>query len=177
MSRRRQSTNPRNVFILLGIVLQGLAVAAAVAALAAYRRDRHIAETFVAVPAVVAGGQVREQRAGRGSRRYYQVRAIYRYTVDGKGYESSSSSGGWVGAAETEKEAEQDLAVRYPVGREVIAYIDPADPADVVLERPRPGLEGLLIPAGIALLGLPGCVYGVICWRRWRRTAARGRPG
>ena len=107
--------------------------------------DDKAQKTWVRTAATVLESRVAEKR--RDNRTSYYAHLRYRYTFNGRNYESgqigNADGAGWRGPA-------QKLANRYPAGADVIAFVDPANPENALLE---PGYSWFTI-AGLFLIGL-----------------------
>jgi hypothetical protein len=138
------------------------------------RRDQQTSG-FIPVSAVVCAVRTREVKQPKSSRVSHNWSVSYQYIVDGRQYRSSQLWGReeWAYGGDTRDEARARALQNYPVGQAVTAYYNSAKPSDAVLERGTPSLGGLFCPAGLALLGLPGCVYGLLPTWRWLRSTHR----
>lgn len=65
----------------------------------------------------------------------YEPEIVYTYTVGGDFYEGSIVWAGSEGISFGERSFARELVDRYPVGRSVTVYYDPADPVSAVLEQ------------------------------------------
>ena len=170
----------RGVFAALGVVAEVAAALTCVSVLLEYSRDRR-ALAYRQTPAVVAEVRTRAVTHARGHRTYYyEWSACYRYAVGGREYASSKVAAReeWFYGGGSAAEAEARGSREYPVGREVAACYDPSRPGDAVLEVRDPSLAGLTLSGAFALLGLPGCAYGLLRTRgRSPGRAAGTEPG
>lgn len=106
----------------------------------------------------VLASRVEEDHGGAEEQGYPRWRfdVRYAYEVRGRTYESDQV---WYGSANApssqDREWHEQWAARYPVGREVDVWYDPADPSRAVLLRgtPRGQLVAYLV-VGIALVAV-----------------------
>ena len=110
--------------------------------------DDKAQKTWVRTAATVLESRVAEKM--RSERIKYYAHLRYRYTFNGRNYESGQIGRGdgyygWRGPA-------QKVAERYPAGSSVIAFVDAANPENAVLE---PGHSWI----AIAALFLGGLVW------------------
>lgn len=85
------------------------------------------------VPAIVTISVLLTERPTHNSPPAYRPEIHYRYTVDGKGRTGTHIRR--VEGRSSHREAAEERLSTYPVGREVICYVDPADPDFAVLEH------------------------------------------
>jgi hypothetical protein len=109
------------------------------------------------------------------SRRADAVRIIYEYQVEGAVYVSDRVNLNPVAINADSDEGRRQLAT-YPVGAAVTVYINPADPAESVLER-EPSPEGIM--AGMVLAGMAATMWllGFVFGRELRRKPANESTG
>ena len=121
------------------IVLTGLIVMALAGALMLYRQgEKAVAnQDWRRVQGTVTESQV-DQRAARSNERQWDYKAIihYRYEVDGRPYAGTQRRFPEPGYSTTEA-PETEIAARYPAGSPVWVYVNPANPAESVLETGR----------------------------------------
>ncbi|MFM7260325.1 MAG: DUF3592 domain-containing protein, partial [bacterium] len=103
---------------------------------------------------------------------YRQITARYRYSIDGRDYESDQLVIG-VGSSSldnTEARVFDDIARALESGTKITVFVDPSNPANAVCSRSL--RIGYLVGAAIAMLafGLPG----IFCLRRARRNVRFG---
>ena len=104
---------------------------------------------------IVANETVRVAQRGRSVTIIDAARIAYRYSVDGRAYESERVTPNAL-PARTDSAEGRRRAAAYPLGAAVTVYYDPANPARSLLERPpqtaalRSG--GLLVGLGLAVL-------------------------
>jgi hypothetical protein len=91
------------------------------------------AADFLAVPAEVVESRVQYIRTV--SRRRWEVRIVYTYTVDGTRYQSSRLGFDTRPRIEGYEGTEASYAEAFPVGKQITAYYDPEEPATAVLTR------------------------------------------
>ncbi len=137
----------------IGFTVAGLALGAyVVSAYAGNAQVRNWPQTkgqivhseFVVHKAQVGPGQQRDR---------YGALVRYKYEVEGIEQTSGRVSFGWE-SAQTRTSA-SDYVQRYPQGRSVTVYYDPADPSSAVLERGVPSRFWLTV-AGAAIFLLLG---------------------
>jgi hypothetical protein len=124
---------------------------------------------WIQVPCTIVNSRVLTHRGDDSTT--YSVDIFYRYEIDGREYHANrydfvvGSSSGYSG--------KQEIANRYPPGTEALCYVNPADPAEAVLER---GFTGTMLFGLIPLLFLLGGGGGLIAFVRYKRRGAE-RPG
>lgn len=104
----------------------------------------------------------------------YEQHVDYSYAVAGHPYRSGQISWGGRPMYEHLEDATRDLERRYPVGRAVQVFYDPAHPGQAILEQANYYLGPIImLPVGILLLG-----WGIVGRRRMKRAAEAGAsPG
>lgn len=85
------------------------------------------------------------------TRRYYYPHVEYTYQVAGITYQGNQLTFGAKRGYSSPKKANEEIA-RYPVGAQVRAYYNPANPQEAVLEQRAVGSNFMLIFGIIALL-------------------------
>ncbi len=129
---------------------------------------------YATAPGLITHSEVQEQDDGDGDGATYRAKLAYTYRVADReyhgaryGYDQSWSSDG--GA--------DRIVADHPVGKPVLVYYDPHDPADAVLHAGLDGSDLLLglfvLPFNIVMLGLWGVATGTI-YRRVARPVAGG---
>ncbi len=108
--------------------------------------DNKTQKTWVRIAAKVLESRVDERR--RNSHITYYAHLRYRYTFNGRDYESGQIEGSNVSYGG--RGSAQKVADRYPAGAGVIAFVDPANPENALLE---PGYSWVTI-AALFLIGL-----------------------
>ena len=158
------------VFFLVGSILAALAVN--------NYRDGEATKSWTPTTARIISAEVqenidtvRESNGGRRTRYTYTPIVRYEYDVEGRTYQghrvkADNYSGSQTGAYNTVN--------RYPVGAEVTAYVDPANPSQAVLEQGADS-TGVYLFGGIGslfgLVGLGALVFAGSFYRRQRRGA------
>lgn len=113
---------------------------------------------FIPVPAQIIESRVQYIRTV--SRRRWEVKITYSYTVNGVNYQSSRLGFGTRPAVEGYDGTEESYSAAYPVGKEITAYYDPGDPSIAVLSRQQDAsLLGMLIPLGLLAI-FAGIIFG-----------------
>jgi hypothetical protein len=117
--------------------------------------ESRAARSWPAIPCEILSSRVQTHSSNKGST--YSVEVTYRYAIDGQTYTGaryrfmSGSSSGYDGKAE--------VVSQLPPGTKTVCYVNPADPADVVLDRDMGGEIWIgLVPVSFALIGLIGLV-------------------
>ena len=175
LMEQRKGLTRMDLFVISSVVVEVIAVGLVVAFVVKYYRDRQISG-FTPVQAVVYE-VFTSKTQGRGS--HYEWAIGYRYVIDGQEYKASQIGNSltgytvWNGHTNTSDEAREEALRFYPKGAKYTAYYNPAEPGDAVLERDSPSLTGLLIPAVLALVGLPGSVPALISVWQWLRSRRR----
>ena len=147
------------------IAVGGLAILLAAAyftfaALGAYLNQWKAHSSFAAVRATIVEVSIGSS-GGTGSAQgeSFSPHIVYRYTVDGKAYESDRyfyAGDGWRDAAEA-----QAVTARFPVGSHVLAYVDESEPSQAVLDRSKPALGILLFLLPFTAVGVGALAYGL----------------
>ena len=119
---------------------------------------RHMNAQSAAWPAV--SGHVVASRVGTDHDGDEAAHIKYRYQVGGQEHESDQVSYK-VGSAKSRTLA-ADLVARYPVGKSVDVYYDPADPARAVLERGPSKAWLALVGVGVIFLAVAGLGAGAV---------------
>ena len=141
------------------------------------------AASWSEVPAVVLSSEIAVNRSGDGGPTY-RPNIVYRYEFDGEPFESNVY--GPAGHVSTsDRSAAFEAVKRHPPGEDVSAYINPADPADAMLNRDWSlGLEAfvLVFPMAGLIVAAVG-VIGLLLHRRgkeeptpWGRGASSIAP-
>jgi hypothetical protein len=121
------------------------------------------ARRWTAVPAVVDQWEHRSQRTSgsKGTTTTWRVEARYRYPVGGREYTGTrvGFADGWDNFSDDYRNRAID-AIRNPPSGQVVAWVDPANPARAVLIRSLPWEQALfravflLFPCGISTYAL-----------------------
>ncbi|MCP5109305.1 MAG: DUF3592 domain-containing protein [bacterium] len=93
--------------------------------------------------------------AGQLSPRY-EPKIVYTYTVDGQSYESRTVWAGSNGISFGERSFARELVDRYPAGRAVTVYYDPANPVTAALEQGADETVYLLLGIGALFVAVGG---------------------
>jgi hypothetical protein len=140
----------------LALLSCGLGLALAIAGMWRSARARETA-SWVRVAGRVLDSRVEEEHGGPGEQGWprYRVAIRYAYEARGRTYESDQL---WLGSRSVpstqDREPHQEWADRFPAGREVDVWFDPADPRRAVLLRGAPrGEVAAYVALGLALLG------------------------
>lgn len=152
-------------FVAAGGVLLLLALYFAYATLWSAVRQAQAAG-FVPVQAVIVESRLVERSAGSGApRRTYHPGVRYTYSAGGVVRESTQLY--FLGPTWASRGAVQAVVDRYVAGSQVMAYIDPHDPAVAVLDN-TPRLPSL----PMALMALVQLAFATwVLHRGWRRKA------
>ena len=137
------------------------------------------AQDWVETPCVIEEIKVHWSRSTRGrTKRYYDMRGVYRYKREEQVYHSSQIDfyGGGNGAFQDEDEK---YVAEHPVGTRTVCYVDPDDPQSAVLLRQRSVGPGLALVATVfftASIVLGRVMYSVPTWpkkeSKLQRTAS-----
>ena len=91
----------------------------------------------------------------------------YRYDRDGRGYTSRQFQPGYSGSKEVAEAAR--LAERYPAGSRAVCYVDPRNPQNAALRRPRVWTAAIvLFPLVFVLVGAVG--LAAVWWPKSEKT-------
>ena len=153
-----------SIFFLVGLAIAGRALRDAVQTL----RTR----SWPTAACVVTASGVREDDGRSGEGRRLQFWVAYQYDWQGQHYRSEVYSPGYSGS--TDYRIAQRLAMQHPVGSRAVCHVNPARPAEAILE-PR-SLGGLVaVPFSLVFVGI-GAV-GLWALRRAARGEATGGAG
>jgi hypothetical protein len=135
------------------------------------------ARSWPAVPCTIVSSRVQEHRGSKGSRTY-SADILYRYTFNGHEYRSNQFGAANYSTSDRDGVAAEVRRFR-PHGK-ATCYVNPADPADAMLDRARHGSMTLIaiIPVAFFLVGAGGLFF---TWRaarrrRWRALADGSAP-
>jgi hypothetical protein len=116
------------------------------------------ARSWPAVPCVVISSEVKGHDGSGENGSTYSVNIFYTYQI--KGREFKSNSYGFMGGSSSGYDGKQAVVARYPPGTRAVCYVNPEDPADVVLERGfTPDMWFGLIPLVFVLIGSGGLCF------------------
>ncbi len=132
-------------------------------------RQTYATYSWTAVPATVVESDVLVEPPGFDETRPYLFTVTYEYKVGGKLHRSTNHQDGYEGHRDY---ADADaLRRRYAAGAAATAYVNPANPADAVLERKSPwGALALGFPLIFIFIGAGG-IYGT--WMLGGKTKAQ----
>jgi hypothetical protein len=131
LSQRRTASPPVGCLVVFGLIFVGLGMLALQFTFFRPMRGVLASRTWPANVCTVIDSQVASSSDSDGTT--YRVEVRYRYTVDGREYESSrydfleTSSSGY-----DDKAA---IVARYPPGTQTSCYVSPTDPTQAVLVR------------------------------------------
>jgi len=138
-----------SVFLLAGLVATAVLLVQPVARVC---QARHWRPT----PCTVVTSEIRTHRDSDGNT--YSVRIVYRYTVNGRQYQSDRYD--FAGISSSGYRSKKAIVQRYPPGQETICYVNPRDPTDAVLEpRFTPLMLLRLLPLLFVGVGLGGLLW------------------
>lgn len=116
------------------------------------------AKTWDSVPAKVISSKVKSHSDDDGTT--YSVYIAYRYKVDGEEYLGDRYS--FMGGSSSGRESKAEIVRQYPTGYQFNVFVDPANPADSVIQRELGSTKFLgLIPSVFFLVGVMILVAGV----------------
>ncbi len=134
--------------------------------------------SWPSVAGTVVSSQVKKSTSSRGTGRKrrrstsHSASIVYEYTVDSRKHTAKRVS---FGATSSSASSAREIVSRYPKGKAVTVYYDPADPERAVLEPGTSG--GTYIPLGVgvvfAAIGGYMAVGGLLV-RKKRLAAAAG---
>lgn len=127
------------------------------------------AKAWIATPCEILSSEVETHRGDDGDT--YRVAITYRYRVDGQTYTGDRYQ--FVPGSSSGRSGKAKIVRQYPAGSAATCYVNPADPAEAVIERryTRDMLFGL-IPLVFVFAGAGMMVGGVVTLRR--RSAEAG---
>ncbi|MBN2310521.1 MAG: DUF3592 domain-containing protein [Candidatus Hydrogenedentes bacterium] len=115
------------------------------------------ARTWDAVPCTIVSSDV-ESHSGEDTT--YSIAIAYTYTVNGREYRSDRYQ--FMGGSSSGYRGKRAVVDRHPPGSKAICYVNPADPAEAVLNRGiTPDFAFALIPIVFMAVGAGGIVYGL----------------
>jgi hypothetical protein len=115
------------------------------------------ARQWPVVACTVISSRVESHSGNKGTT--YNVNIFYRYIVNDREYRANRY--GFLGGSSSGYAHKAAIVARYPAGSTAQCYVNPADPAEAVLERGfTPGMWLGLLPLVFVLFGLMG-VYSV----------------
>ena len=126
---------------------------------------------FLTTTGEVVASKVDHHEGDADSETTYSPLIKYRYSVNGKEYTSKRYT--YAAGSTSDYDYAADVVARYPKGKRITVYYDPADPAESVLSVDVPSHYHFLIlflqPFVVAGLGLiAACFYLPLAWRRDR---------
>lgn len=117
------------------------------------------------VPAEILSGEIVSRNAARGGR---TVRPHFTWTYEFGGTRHTGEGFGVARVSTNDRAAAEAILARYPVGSRAAVLVNPADPADSILERdPISHLIVLFVPPFFVLLGLIGSFFTLTGWLGW----------
>ena len=128
------------------------------------------ARQWAAVPCTIISSEVKSHSGNHGST--YSVNIFYDYVLNDREYKANRYD--FLGGSSSGFSGKQAIVARYPAGSKALCYVNPADPAEAVLERSfTPVMWVGLLPLAFVLLGLAGVVSTV---RKGRMMASMRGP-
>lgn len=119
------------------------------------------ARSWPAVPCVVESSRVRAHSDSEGTT--YSVDILYRYEFNGRTYRANRYD--FTGGSSSGRAGKQAIVNRHPPGHRTVCYVNPANPAEAVLQR---GFSGLM---WFGLIPLVFVVFGAVALRHTLRAA------
>ena len=153
------TTGARTLKTLLG---SALIVMGAIATMVLWRAYQRAEETrhWKPVPAVITVSLLLTERPTHNSPLAYRPEIHYRYTIDGTTHTATHVRR--VEGRSSHKEGAEEKLERYPVGKEVTAYVNPADPSFAILEHSsRAALYSIWFPC-LFMLGGVGMIISAL---------------
>ncbi|MBM4258466.1 MAG: DUF3592 domain-containing protein [Deltaproteobacteria bacterium] len=151
---------PRYEFVFVGIVFLLVDSYFSYGIVTSYLRQLRASQTYVPVAATVVASEIVERGSNRTTHgTSFSPRIVYRYTVEGKEFESHRyffSGQGW-----SDRDSAQAVTDQYPVGQRVQAYINPQNPREAVLNPTEPRAGSLVVAGVFLLIALFPIVYGL----------------
>jgi len=137
----------------------------------AFVKQGYAKRNFLATTGEVIASKVDRDEGDSDSGPTYSPLIKYRYSVNGTDYTSKRYTYG--AASTSDRGYAAGVVARYPKGKRITVYYDPAHPAESVLSVEVPGFYHLMIlflqPFVVAGLGLiASCFYLPLVWRRDR---------
>jgi hypothetical protein len=143
------------LFLVIGLVV--------LAVMGANVRKVFASGSWTPVQATVVSSGVRSHHSDDSTT--YSVNILYRYTVDGR--ELRSNRYGFMGGSSSGYDSKREVVRRYAPGTTFTAYVNPADPADAVIERGfTSDMWVLLVPAVFIAVGGAGLYFALKFARR-----------
>lgn len=146
------TTGARTLKILMGLALIIMGAIATAVLWRAYQRAEETRH-WKPVPAVVTVSLLLTERPTHNSPLAYRPEIHYRYTVDGKTHTASHVRR--VEGRSSHKEGAEAKLAEYPVGKEITAWVNPADHGFAILEHSsRAALYSIWFPCLFMVGGL-----------------------
>ena len=129
------------------------------------------AASWPRVPGEIVSAEVISVNAARGGR---TVRPHFRWSYEAGGSVRQGEGFGLTRVSTTNLAFAEAKVAKYPPGSRVEVLVNPADPADSILERdPATHLIVLFVPPCFVILGLIGGFFTVTGGRGWYRENTR----
>jgi len=112
------------------------------------------AKNWLALPCTVISSQVRSHRSDDSTT--YSIDILYRYTVRGESFTSNQYE--FIGGSSSGYENKRRIVRNHPAGKQFTCYVNPANPAEAVIERELT-LKNLLGIIGPILLIIAFCIF------------------
>jgi hypothetical protein len=140
------------------------------------RESRHILANWAVVPAVIESADLKKSRGSKGGTSY-EAAGAFSYVYEGRAYRSErvSISGGADNVGDYQHTLHRRMKSALQSGRKLDCRVNPADPAQAVLNAEwRPEMALFRAVFGVAFGGfglsvLAGVVFAFFTWKRERR--------
>jgi hypothetical protein len=170
-SRRKKGEMTRGARWVVGLFF-GMFLAVGLAATYAFAVRPWVkvwaARSWTPVTCHILSSEVTEHH---GDSTTYGVAIAYVYEIDGRAYEGTRYD--FTTGSSSGRKAKKAIVANYREGRETVCYVNPANPAEAVIERSRVRDWGFgLMPLVFVLVGAGGVVFSV---RGQRKAGAQNR--
>jgi Protein of unknown function (DUF3592) len=133
------------------------------------------ARSWTETPCTLLESAVRSHSSSDGGDTY-SIAVVYTYLAGGR--EQRSERYNFLGGSSSAHDSKAEWVTAHPAGTRTVCWVNPADPAEAVLDR---GLSWeylvVLIPGLFVAVGLGGSLWAFSAWRRERRARAGGLSG
>lgn len=170
--------NPARLPLFLGCFLSGVFLLVGLIGTYAFGPKFlrwHDAASWTRVPGEILSGEIITTNAARSRP---TVRPHFKWAYEAGGSRREAEGYGIARVTTSDLAAVKATLARFPPGARVEVLVNPADPADSILERdPISHLIVLFVPHFFVLLGLIGAFFTLTGWLGWYRANTRNPFG
>ena len=156
--------------LIVSLVVAGLFIGlpfVGIAQWSGFQDENALSDSWPTVEGTIIESEIlrRTRTSRRSTTVYYAPSVAYRYSVDGREYESQKVAATDIEAA---YEYAAELVARYPPGGSATVYVNPEDPADALLVSADPLLrnQSLFQMFGLGFMALLGIGVLLMVWMR-----------